>query len=464
MKELESIYNAATDKIVELSSNRTLIEKYLLTKDNEKNVSKMFVRDTKLSLSRLISFMIMPRGGSNQSEIESFYNGIGIEPPTKSAFTIKRSLISYRLFPYLNGELLDQFYRTNLAKRWKNKFIVAVDGTTLTMPRGARFESLYGYATVVQDKSLRVPTARVIVLTDVLNDKILTVELDKYGSYEAETAYHAIANLPTYIKDNAIFVFDRLFISHWFLTVLQNMDIQYVMRCRRNLSNAIDEFWDGNHSSRDIQLSLSRSAWSVKTRARYERAGITPDQTRPVFVHLTKSELPNGDNEVICSRIFGCKLSAAQAYALYGRRWRVETMIGIEKNEWKIELFSGYSRNAILQDIYCKIISFNLCSMAAKIANRKLKVNIHKKKSCLSNAKSGHCYQINLNMALYNLRLLFMQIVCHRIKMHVLLVRYIKEISRYYEPEADGRSNERNFRTYKTRGKYATFTNYASVI
>ena len=97
------------------------------------------------------------------------------------------------------------------------------------------------------------------MLSDVLNHQILDIRLDSYGGSEAEMAYGAIRALQAYIRDNAIFIFDRVFISSWFITALQNMEVQYVMRCRRGQSNAIDKFWDNSLTHRDIQIPLSSS-------------------------------------------------------------------------------------------------------------------------------------------------------------------------------------------------------------
>lgn len=473
MNQIEYIYNTLKDMIVGLEYDRSQLEKYLIVSDNSRDVSRMFVRDTKLSLCNLIQFMIMPRGASSQSELMTFYDGIGIEAPTKSAFSIKRKLISYKLFPFLNAELLDRFYRSPLPKRWRGKYIIAVDGTTLTMPRGSRFEALYGYAALAQNRSVRVPTARAIVLSDVLNHQILDIRLNDFNSYEAEMAYETIKALPDYIRDNAVFLFDRGFLSSWFVTVLQNMNIQYVIRCRHNTSNAIDEFWDNRLKHQDIQIAISRAAWSTKTRARYEKNGITPERTRPVFIHLTKSRLPGGENEVICSQVFGAELSAAQSYRMYGLRWEIETAIGIEKNELQIEIFSGYSKNAILQDIYCKVISYNLCSIAAMVANKKLKVKHNREVSSgkNNNAKTPRAhpvklrrYKVNMDMVLFNFRELVIQMVRNRTRLHVLIGRFIRDICRYYEPVEKNRKIPRKFRAYKTHGKYATYTNYARVI
>lgn len=468
MTNLEYIYNASILKIVGLTEDRSELEKYLICSDKRPDRSKLFVRDTPLSLARLLSFMIMPRAGSCQSELEFFYSGIGYQVPSKSAFSMKRKYISPDIFLSLNTEILDDFYRQPNIKKWKGRYIIAIDGTTLTMPVGSRFESLYGSAKLPQNESIRLPTARIVIIMDVLNNQILKIQLGQYGSHEPELALEAIKALPEYILQNAIFIFDRLYLSSWLLTILQNNGIQYVMRCRRNFSPAIDEFFESKRKSCDAQLKPSSIVWKQKTSDRFDKMGITPSQHRPLFIHLTKSELPDGNMEVICSWTKDIKISAAQSYALYGRRWNVETAIGFEKNEWQIEIFSGYSKIAILQDIYCKIVSYNLCSIATSEADKKLQKHFSKS-FYLKNSNKLPVHRIlhhrvNVNMALFLFKRLLVQIVCHKKTLHSLILKYIDEIGSFYHTYSPRDSLPRHFAIYKAHGKYATFTNYARVL
>lgn len=468
MTNLEYIYNTSMSKIVALTENRNELEKYLICLDKKTDPSKIFVRNTPLSLSRLLTFMIMPRAGSSQSELEYFFNGIGYNVPTKSAFSMKRKYISPDIFLSLNTEILDESYRQSDVRTWKGKYIIAVDGTTLTMPIGSRFEDLYGYAAYPQNDSRRLPTARAVMLMDVLNKQILTIRLGPYGSHEPELAIKAICTLPEHILQNSIFIFDRLYLSSWLLTIMQNKGLQYIMRCRRNFSPLIDEFFESKDKNCDILIKPSDASWSSKMSDRFNKMGITPDQYRPIFLHLTKSELPNGEAEVICSWTNDIKISAAQAYALYGRRWEVETAIGFEKNEWQIEIFSGYSKTAILQDIYCKIVSFNLCSKATSVADKKLQKHFSKNLRLNKQKKSSNHeelqHRINVNMALFLFKRLFVQIVDGKKKLHYLLLRYINDISGYYHTYSLRDSFPRRYRNYKEKGKYVTFTNYARVL
>lgn len=103
------------------------------------------------------------------------------------------------------------------------------------------------------------------------------------------------------------------------------------------------------------------------------------------------------------------------------------------------------------------------------VANKRLKVNSRKltvtdKKSVRSHTRMVLRYKVNMNMALYNLKQLVIKIAPDSMKLHILIVRYIRDLCRYYEPDRENRHNERNFKSYKTSGKYATYTNYARVI
>ena len=72
MKQLEYIYNTAISEIVELTNHRDVLEKFILKSDPNGDSSRVFVRNTKLSLSRLLTFMIMPRASGTQSELDIY--------------------------------------------------------------------------------------------------------------------------------------------------------------------------------------------------------------------------------------------------------------------------------------------------------------------------------------------------------------------------------------------------------
>lgn len=186
------------------------------------------------------------------------------------------------------------------------------------------------------------------------------------------------------------------------------------MRCRTHFNSEIDAFFKSALKEKDVKFDVSSAAWRNKTERRYERMNIKEGDRRPLYLHLTKSRLGTGETEVIASSVFGIRLSARQAYVVYGHRWGVETVIGQEKNQEQIEIFSGISMQCILQDFYAKILSHNLCQLAAGAADKK--VNARCRKQCKDKGVTpdgtAHRVHVNMNLALYEFRYYCIKLLC----------------------------------------------------
>ena len=106
--------------------------------------------------------------------------------------------------------------------------------------------------------------------------------------------------------------------------------------------------------------------------------------------------------------------------------------------------------------------------MAVMEADRKLKINIAVQKKSHGTVKGNKMenkhYQVNINMALFNFKYMMIRLFSRRTKPHIVLLEFIRIIGRYYEPVIPHRTNSRRYKSYKTRGKYATYTNYARAI
>ena len=92
---------------------------------------------------------------------------------TKSAFVQSRKKIQPDVFKKLSALLVDEFYTDNELgiKLWNGFRVLAVDGSTLTLPFTKELKTIYGL-TKNQTKT-GVVQARVSVLYDVLNNYVL---------------------------------------------------------------------------------------------------------------------------------------------------------------------------------------------------------------------------------------------------------------------------------------------------
>lgn len=497
MTILGNIINNFDNQIVRLSQNREDLEPFIIEGKNGTSQKRLFTRDRVLSLRTLIYFLITPRSASLSVELEEFFNSHDCSVPTKSAISQRRRNISHNVFIYLNNSLLDDYYsHSNITKRWKGLYILAVDGTTITMPRGARFEKLFGYATVNHTER-KIPTARVVYIVDALNHTIVAAVIGRFDEDEASLAWEAIKLLPDYLIGNSILLMDRLYPSHVLFSALTDKGIQYVMRARRNFNPKIDEFFDSKNTEEDFLIRPSQGLNNTKIRNRMTSWGLDKSILKPTSLHLTKSKLPNGGTEVIINNVWSVHISAAQAYNLYGRRWGVEVVIGQEKNEEQVEIFSGFSKECILQDFFAKIITHNIAQISANETNRLARAkkvgknmkarNTKKKDTKQAQTKpnvtkdnrmrpptKGRPYstkkiideQINMNIGLYLVKKFLLNFYLSKSKR--VRNRYIRELglemAKHRFVVVPGRHFPRVFISYKTKGKYYTVTNYGRAI
>lgn len=463
MTVLEQFYNNFHEELVSFEHNHSKLSKYITNIPKGSSAEKIFIRKRSLGITELLSFLIMPRAESLEVELQDFAAMARVSAVTKSALSQRRRNISEMLLQDLNVSLTDLYYDSPLPKKWKGRYIIAVDGSTLSMPAGKDFKEMFGVARHAQSGQER-PTARAIFIVDVLNHNILRAELDDFTADESAMAWKAIDSLPNYIKAQSVFLFDRLYPSSWLLTMLFNNNIQFVMRFRQNFSPAVDRFFKSKQTYEDVKVEISRAAWSVKTARRYKAMNITQSETRPLYLHLTKSKLPSGEIEVIATHINHMRISAAQAYRLYGRRWGVETVIGQEKNEEQIEIFSGRTKQCVLQDFYSKVISHNLCQIGANEANKKLKrrPRATSEKSKVQPIKEHTQLGVNMNIAIYDFRNCCIGLLCF--PTHRIVKKFLDAIIVNVTRIIPGRHFPRMFIHYKVSGKYVTFTNYGRAI
>lgn len=463
MTKLEQLYNKFNAELVSFENDRPKLEKYIINVSDKSSKERLFIRKRSLGIKELLTFMIMPRAESLTVELQNFAHMTKTTTVSKSAFSQRRRNISSDIFVYLNSSLMDMYYHSSLPEKWKGRYVIAIDGTTVSMPRGKNFADMFGVA----KNSLSEegwPTARCVCVVDALNHVILAATLAEYDTDEAVLAWELIKSLPQEILDKSIFLFDRLYPSSWFITSLYNNNIQFVMRCRKNFSPAIDRFFDSPNNYEDVIVEVSTSAWNAKTKKRFENMGIHEKDQRPLYVKLSKSKMSTGENEVIISRVFNIRLSAAQAYRIYGLRWGVETVIGEEKNEEQIEIFSGRKKEYVLQDFFAKVISHNLIQISANVAQSRIKLrqsNRRRPEKADSKQRPTE-FRINLNMALYYFRVNCVKLL--ESPTSGILSKFLNEIALNVVPVIPGRHLPRLSLVYKLRGKYVTFHNYARAI
>ncbi|MBF0566967.1 MAG: hypothetical protein HQK89_17215 [Nitrospirae bacterium] len=134
-----------------------------------------FTRDRKLPFHTLLLFLINLVKGSLQDELDNFFkilnqSDIAVREVTKSALCNARKKLKYGAFQELTRDVETYGYRHVFKKKWKGFRLLAVDGSTLQVPRTAEVTEHFGAWHPADGQSC--PVARISMMTDVLNDFI----------------------------------------------------------------------------------------------------------------------------------------------------------------------------------------------------------------------------------------------------------------------------------------------------
>ena len=335
-------------KISKAISSRSLQQDY---KVNDKD----FTRSRKQSFSSTVLFMLNLLTKSLSIEVQNFVAHIqgecgvnNFKSFTKSAFVQCRKKIQPDVFKKLSALLVDEFYTDNELgiKLWNGFRVLAVDGSTLTLPFTKELKTIYGL-TKNQTKT-GVVQARVSVLYDVLNNYVLEGLLSAKQTGERALALKHL--IKSKIKD--LIIYDRGYPSYDFIHEHCIRSIDYLMRVKVSFSATTLAFIASGKYSEVVEIYPGKNV---------PLSDKVYDRNTPIKVRLIRIDLPSGQTELLITSLLNSKQYPKKIFkTLYFKRWKVETFYDELKNKLKVEYFSGYSNQTILQDFNAALFISNV--------------------------------------------------------------------------------------------------------
>lgn len=441
-----TIINAIKDEIVKSSSLETL-KKFCTDypADSDNLPAHAFERDRKMGFSKLFNFLMMPRTLSQSVELFRYSNLIDSQYVTKSNVSQRRSLIPWGYFKDTFRRVVRAAYSSvGKVDLLEGHILLAGDGTTFSMPDtpGLRDFFLEGRKTGKSQQAL----SRGVVLKDVLNDMIVSANVESYGRDEIRLLLDCIGDLPERVLAlRPIVLLDRKFCAYTLITELFSKGIGFVIRVKSRFNRKVDDFVASGR--RSAVVTLDPSVATVKKLKRLYGTG-----TRTLGFKVRLERLDSGI-VVMTSLLRGTPTSESEIYHM---RWDDETTIGFLKNNFQMEIFSGTKINSLFQDFYAKVTMYNFLSAILRQA-----AELHHGQG--RDTGKNTC-RINRNVALGILRICLPLMLNRRREFNKILGRMLKGLIRNTVPIIPGRHNPRVFRKIKHSGKYITLTNYARAI
>ncbi|GHV23191.1 hypothetical protein FACS1894174_08740 [Bacteroidia bacterium] len=435
-----------------ISDLREFMEKVLTNQETRAKYirsPKDFTRQRDLPFSMVVLMIMNLMKRSLSIEIQSFFSHLGIvSRVTKSAFCLQRRKLKAQFFEAWNKELVTSYYihYREKAKRWKGFILLAIDGTTLSLPDTEELRILYG-SSANQYGSQSV-TARSSLLYDVLNGLILSGSLDHFTEPERSVAIRLLENIP----EESLITFDRGYPGFSLLYLLiHRQQCKFVMRVRRDFNKQIQNF--AASKERDSPVEWYATTKGIK---RLKEEGVTIDRQASVKVRLVKFTLKNGEEEILLTNLYDtAQYSLSDLREVYSLRWGIETLYGFAKNELQIESFSGIKSLCIQQDFYANLFVYNLQSLIEKQCEKYVET---------VSEKRIYRYKINKNISWAMLKNRMVDLFLSRRHPADILMELQALFEYNVEPVRTGRKYPRIKKVRKMHGKYLTLTNYKRAI
>lgn len=314
-------------------------------------------------------------------EIENFtsmFDTVFKSKFSKSAFVQARKKIKPEVFDKLSQVLINEFYTDNDAalKLWNGFRLLAVDGSRITLPITDELKTIYGETKNQTDTS--VVQARCSVIYDVLNTYVLDGALEPLMRGERDLALTHLEHC----KKNDLILYDRGYPSYDFINEHIKRGFDYLMRVKISFSGLIKDFEMSGKKSLVVEMypgknvDVSDKEYTKKT---------------PITVRLVRVELEKGQVEILITSLLDSKrYPTSQFQKLYFKRWGVETFYDELKNKLRVEHFSGYSNQSILQDFKAALFVSNVQTLIVSELEDELKE---------SNLGKKYDYKVNTNVS-----------------------------------------------------------------
>jgi hypothetical protein len=233
-----------------------------------------------------------------------------------------------KLLPEACRELLlntVQCVYDNAADRWHGMVIIAVDGSKIQLPDDKQLLKAFGG--IGRDASS--PTAQASIAYDMLNDVIISAEIESLSTSEHELASRHIDQIAqTAGIGKTLLIFDRGYSSSKLMAQAEEYGMKFLVRVRRKFNLTIDAFGNGLNN---FALPCGESCLTVR---------------------VMKFALPNGETETLVTNLLDERMGIKAFKQLYFMRWPVETKYGEVKLKLEVENFSGRTEITIRQDFY----------------------------------------------------------------------------------------------------------------
>ena len=383
-----------------------------------RTIATAFIRNRKMPFCDIMWFIMSCSNKNLQTELDDYFHKKGAETVSRQAFSKKREQIKPEAFVVLNDMLVQKFEKEDgEIGTYRGYRLFSTDGTQIDLPNTPKLRERFGYSSNGTDKIFAKGLA--ITAYDVLNRITIFAELYRYDDSEKRKILDIVDGFAKMYDEKSIWLLDRGYPSFELFTRLEQNSQNFVIRVS---SQSLKEI--NNADKADQIITVTRGAISIRLRV----------------VNLM---LSSGDSEKLVTNLFS-DFTPDDFGELYAKRWAIETNYMYLKRKTYLEVFTGESVTAVLQDFYSSVLVLNMATIAEREQEDVLAKN---DAVCSSGKHSGCVYRPNKTKLIRDIKRNFVDLMMCDKKMGRVFkqFRLYKKIKRYAFLDVPDRHYPRNF-------------------
>lgn len=323
------------------------------TKEKARVDPRYFTRNRTMPFCELLYFLLNPAKECLQTRLNNYFKILGERAlrMSQQALSKARNHFDHSPFEKMARTHVELEYGGDFddeLETWNGYHIFAVDGSTAVLPNTPELQREFGASG--RDGSQAM--AGISILCDVLHDWVIDAVIGRYALNEREAAKGHLDFLEKNMArlEKKIILFDRGYPSLDMLSYPALDNMKYLMRCQKSWLKEVE------------CLALGDSVCTLKNGDK---------------VRVYKFLLPSGEEETLVTNLF--EVDADELPALYSLRWGVEGKYDVLKNKLELENFSGYTKNAVLQDFWVTVTLSIIVAIAKREADQKIQIRTSEK-------------------------------------------------------------------------------------
>lgn len=344
-------------------------------------------RSSKLGIRNLIPFLCTLKMQRISTELDDFFNCSYQIPPTKSAVTQQRSKLNEDLFPFFFNE-----FNRKLPPRvnYRGFNLLAVDGSDINLPTlRTDTENFMPYAS----KNGGFYQIHLNACFNLCTSTYQDVVFQPRPSFNEGLAFCTMVDRCS-LKSNTIFIADRGYISYNNMAHVIEKDNYFLFRAKKpdyQVSLLKKYLEPGVIDDRDVSTIITRKqankhkahpeTYTIIKKHVFDFIDVADKNTEyPMQFRAVCIDLGESNYEYLVTNLPRDKFPPSELKKLYHMRWGIETSFRRLKYALALSYLHSVKRPLIRQEIYAKMILFNIISLITAYAESQKETRKKRKK------------------------------------------------------------------------------------